>query len=512
MQLERLAIVLRPRHSNEAIDLGVKIAINWFKPLYGAWLSFTLPIIAIIWGLLFWADASHFTILLAIWWMKPLFDRIALYVISRAVFGDEPTVMQSLKATRTLLTKTGVFRSLTWARFTPYRSLTMPVDVLEGIRGHSAKMRRSAISNYIGINAIFLTLAGFIIEQVFPICAMAFLAMLSVDGSVNANIVVDMLLDDANYIYSLPIGLYVLGILLWEPIYVAAGFSLYLKRRSDIEAWDIELQFRKMAKKRSSLSSTLLGLALVIFGFGLSAASPDSYAAEKDMTSRELAIQQSPDKLKDILQQPEYGGQIVKEQLRFNNDKAEKKQEKPKKKPVQPKEPVDLSTKGAFDGVAGISQIILWIVLAFVICGIVYFILVRLPLLDKSNKKRSFTPPAEIAGLDIQPESLPQNIAEVALSLIHKGDLRSALSLLFRGSLSVLAHRDRVMFRSSDTEQDCIRLVKRANLTSVDFFIALTQLWLAQAYAHRSPDIIKLERLCMEWPAHFDHQSQWEAS
>ncbi|WP_159566044.1 DUF4129 domain-containing protein [Budvicia diplopodorum] len=508
MQLEQLAIVLRPRRANEAIDLGVRIAINWFKPLYSAWLCFTLPIIAIIWGLLFWANASHFTILLAIWWMKPLFDRIALFVISRAVFGDVPTVMQSLKAARTSLLKTSIIRALTWARFSPYRSLTMPVDVLEGMKGKSAKMRRSAISGYIGINAIFLTLSGFIIEQVFPICAMAFMAMLSVDDTVNSNIFLDVLQGDAEYLYGFPIALYILGMLLWEPIYVAAGFSLYLKRRSDIEAWDIELQFRKMEKKRSALPSALLGMALVIFSF-VSITPSNSYAAETDTSARGLAIQQSSETLNHILQQPEYGGEVVKERLKFADAPKEKKKEQPRKEQSKPS--FNSNSQGPFNGIAGVSQIILWIGLALIICGIVYFVLMRLPVLEQ-KKKRSFTPPTEIAGLDIQPESLPQNIAEVALSLIHKGDLRAALSLLFRGTLSVLAHRDRVMFRSSDTEQDCIRLVKRADLSSTDFFIALTQLWLAQAYAHRSPDIIKLELLCREWPTHFDHQSQWEAS
>ena len=134
----------------------------------------------------------------------------------------------------------------------------------------------------------------------------------------------------------------------------------------------------------------------------------------------------------------------------------------------------------------------------------------RLPVLEQ-QKKKQFKPPAKIAGLDIQPESLPQNIAEVALSMIRQGDSRAALSLLFRASLSVLAHRDRIAFHSSDTEQDCIRRIKRSHLQSADFFIALTQLWLAQAYAHRSPNIDKLEHLCLEWPTHFDHQSQWEA-
>lgn len=509
MQLERLAIVLRPRHSNEAIDLGVRIAINWFKPLYGAWLSFTLPIIAILWLLLSWADASHFTILFTIWWMKPLYDRIALFVISRAVFGDAPTVAKSLRAIPTLLTKTGLFRALTWARFTPYRSLTMPVDVLEGIRGRSARLRRGAISNYIGVNAVFLTLAGFIIEQVFPICAMAFMAMLSIDGSISADIIIDILEGDIDSLYALPVGLYILGMLLWEPIYVAAGFSLYLKRRSDLEAWDIELQFRKMEKKRNKTSSTLLSLALVIFGLGL--VSPmTSDASEDNQSTRAQAIEQSPQTLKEILQQSEYGGKIVKEHLKFNNDK-EKKKDKEKESPKKPRpKPAEYTNQGAFSGIAGVSQIILWVGLALIIGTIIYFILMRLPVLEQ-QKKKQFKPPAEIAGLDIQPESLPQNIAEVALSMIRQGDSRAALSLLFRASLSVLAHRDRIAFHSSDTEQDCIRRIKRSHLQSADFFIALTQLWLAQAYAHRSPNIDKLERLCLEWPTHFDHQSQWEA-
>ena len=30
-----------------------------------------------------------------------------------------------------------------------------------------------------------------------------------------------------------------------EPFYVAAGFALYLNRRVDLEAWDVEQEFRR---------------------------------------------------------------------------------------------------------------------------------------------------------------------------------------------------------------------------------------------------------------------------
>jgi len=42
--------------------------------------------------------------------------------------------------------------------------------------------------------------------------------------------------------------LYLLALLAMEPFYVAAGFSLYLHRRVELEAWDLELKFREIAR------------------------------------------------------------------------------------------------------------------------------------------------------------------------------------------------------------------------------------------------------------------------
>ena len=38
---------------------------------------------------------------------------------------------------------------------------------------------------------------------------------------------------------------YGLVVLFLEPFYVAAGFTLYLTRRSELEAWDIEQELRR---------------------------------------------------------------------------------------------------------------------------------------------------------------------------------------------------------------------------------------------------------------------------
>ena len=35
-----------------------------------------------------------------------------------------------------------------------------------------------------------------------------------------------------------------------EPLYVAGGFGLYLNRRTELEAWDIEIAFRRIDRQR----------------------------------------------------------------------------------------------------------------------------------------------------------------------------------------------------------------------------------------------------------------------
>jgi hypothetical protein len=39
--------------------------------------------------------------------------------------------------------------------------------------------------------------------------------------------------------------LYALAVLVVEPFYVASGFAMYLNRRVELEAWDVEQEFRR---------------------------------------------------------------------------------------------------------------------------------------------------------------------------------------------------------------------------------------------------------------------------
>ena len=107
-------------------------------------------------------------------------------------------------------------------------------------------------------------------------------------------------------------------------------------------------------------------------------------------------------------------------------------------------------------------------------------------------------------GMDIRPESLPEDVAAAALALIGGGRMREALGLLYRGALSALVHRDRIEFAASDTEGDCLRRVaQRGQTDSARYFAQLVAAWQSAAYAGRPPERAPLEALCRAWPAHF---------
>jgi len=97
VQLERLSVALRPRGGWEALDLGFQMARGWWRPVWGTWLAVYLPAAAVL-HVLF--QETLWIAPLVLWWLKPVFDRFVLHVVSRAVFGAPPTVAEALRAWR----------------------------------------------------------------------------------------------------------------------------------------------------------------------------------------------------------------------------------------------------------------------------------------------------------------------------------------------------------------------------------------------------------------------------
>jgi hypothetical protein len=154
-----------------------------------------------------------------------------------------------------------------------------------------------------------------------------------------------------------------------------------------------------------------------------------------------------------------------------------------------------------------IAEFGLWIAAGILLVVALIYLRRIIPEPRLRDKKR-YRPPDALFGFDIAPESLPEDVAGAATEMARTGRLREALSLLYRGALSSLAHHHRLPLGPGDTEGDCSRAVSRVLPESAAYFERLVGAWQAIAYAARTADAASVQRLCDEWRPHFAATSQ----
>jgi hypothetical protein len=109
---------------------------------------------------------------------------------------------------------------------------------------------------------------------------------------------------------------------------------------------------------------------------------------------------------------------------------------------------------------------------------------------------------SHIGGLDISPESLPDDIGAAALGLLQAGRTRDALSLLYRGALSCAVHRYGVVIDPSFTEAEALRAVEgRLDGARVNYFRELIGLWQRVVYAGQTATPEPVATLCTGFAA-----------
>ena len=501
MNLEKLSIALRPRNSWEAIDLGLRLALKHVRPLYGTWFALTLPaglLSFLILGL--WLGSPSWAIFF-LWWMKPAFDRIVVHILARAVFGEASGIRSTLKALPSLLRSTGLLRGLTIGRLSLCRSVSLPVDVLEGLRGRTARERKAVIGRRISGAARWQTLAWLHLEFFFWLGCAGLLFMLIPHEMLPTEpeaMIQWLFVSPPDWLVWAALVPFWLGNLLLEPLYVAGGFTLYLKRRTDLEAWDIELQFRQLSTRHRSRS--LSGLAACFLGLSLICASlPTPSQAQESAGSREVLVAEAPKVLKEIMKAPEFGQEESQYKLHWRSSEAPKKKDWSLPEWLQNAfESLFKLLASAGEGLGWLGRVGAWAMIAIVVAAI-FLLASRFSWRPRIRRK----PPAELAGFDIRPESLPDAIPGQALALLGAGRSRDALSLLFRGSLSRLAHQENLPFSRGDTEGDCLNRIREFSPARTGFMARLLKAWQRLAYAHREIDGAEIEALCREWWAEF---------
>jgi len=478
VQLERLSVQLRPRGGWEALDLGCQMARSWWRPVWGTWLAVYLPAAAAL-HLVF--PERPFFAIVALWWLKPVFDRFVLHVVSRAVFGAPPTVREALGAWRELL-RPGLPAGLLWVqRLSPWRSFTAPVWQLERQTGQAAHERRAALGRRMAGYGGWLTLICATFEGIVfgsALLAAALLAPAAGTPGFEFSTLFRGGGGEEAAGWDLYDSLaYVAAVSIVEPVYVAAGFSLYLNRRAILEGWDIELALRRLDERLRALKAAAVALLAALVWWA--AAPPPAAAAEKSAQAE----------IREVLKAPEF--QTSKEAMTWRY-RGERKNGKTDRSASDFWENV-----GAF--LAQVSQGLAWVALAAGALALAFFLRRYLPQFLAENPDR-YRPPDALFGLAVTPASLPDDVAGTAARLAREGRLRDALSLLYRGALSVLVHRDHVPLAEGDTEGDCLRAARRAlPHAGSDYFGRLVGAWQRAAYAGRLPGVAETEALARAW-------------
>lgn len=183
-----------------------------------------------------------------IWWIKPIYESMLLFILSRSVFGEYPDIGQVFSSMREWM-KTAVLTTILFWRLSPSRSFNMPVHLLEGLKGAKRRQRLQTLHRVTGSHAMGVTFIGLMFEYVLSMTLFILMMFLLPDSTLDYISEVVEQSGDETWPYAIGTVIYATVLFILEPFYVAAGFMLYLNRRTQLEGWDIELDFRRLAQR-----------------------------------------------------------------------------------------------------------------------------------------------------------------------------------------------------------------------------------------------------------------------
>lgn len=494
MQLEAATAEIRPRNAWEAIDLGCLLVRRHWRTIMAAWSLSVLPLMLLLYIAL---RESSWIAALIVWWLKPAYDRLILFILSRALFDAAPGAREAVRAWPRELWRSGILASLTLYRFDLARSFSLPPRQLEGLGAKPRRQRMRVLQQQVRGTAVWLTVICLHFEWVIVLSLFALLAMLVPNPlpfdyvSLFADPTTVTRLDWLGNLFG------AIAISLIEPFYVGAGFGLYINRRARLEGWDIELAFRRLqrrlsAKSGRSRAAVVLAACLCI---GLLLGHPETgRAAQPTPPADPKAL------IQEVLQEDAFSQTREVDYWRYIGDSDDASDE----------DKVDLDAMANFSRFIGdLVEALLWVGGGLLIV----WLLINAPrwrgLFPGNPRLQSDTDrPQTLFGMDVRADRLPQDIPGEARRLWQQGESAAALSLLYRGALVALMDDYGLRLPPGATEGDCMHAVAGYGQPKLaQDFTELTRAWLACAYAHRLPRPETFEALCRDWQTHFEKAS-----
>jgi len=239
MQNDSADVVWRPRSTWEGCDLGIRLLQSWLRPVFTCYLVVAVPLFCFF---AITGTVASWLPFLLIWISKPWLDRTILFVLSRALFGRRTSPLDVWRA-RAAVGWQQLLATLTLRRLTASRSFTQPIVQLEGLRGSELRARITQLAaRHRGV-ARAATQAFAAAEFALFVSLFFLQVWLAPHTDTNPWSDLQSLWRPGHaWVSTLE---YAAVVCFLEPFYVAAGFGMYLNRRVELEAWDIEQEFRR---------------------------------------------------------------------------------------------------------------------------------------------------------------------------------------------------------------------------------------------------------------------------
>jgi len=449
------ALSLRRRSVWEAADSGILL---WRGSFIRFMPVFALPVLITAAALRFMPGNSIVLSYLVIWWLRPLFDRLVLHVVSIRFFaagGEPPSRLKGLWAMRR-----GLVGDLLWRRFSPYRAARMPIRVLERMGGEQFRMRKKALDSG-GLDfCSFISAFGLTLEAVLLLSKVVFVSLVCRMFFPEA---LDYMGNNMEIVEVFIFAAFCLNYILVGSLYVCMGFGLYINSRVEVEGWDLQLLFQKFAGNSPVSRTGVKALLLLCLFLAL----PQTAAYSESEPSL-----QSLEVLQAILASPDFGEIRESWGIRLRErDWAD---------------PPDRNFAPWLERIRHIFGYILRAAAILVMAGFVCFALYWYwkhrwkgigPRRDKGE---------HYANALFSPES-PQALFARAEDFFHRGKLREAWAACLSGCIGACVKYRSLSFPANATEYGCLDLVRRSLPGEAAGFAHLVRSWILFAYGGRAP-------------------------
>lgn len=528
MHLGGVTIALRRRMPWEATDLGIALVRAHGRRIFAAWCLVSVPVWVVV-NALGVAINAPWVALLVMWWLKPVFDRVPLYAISRAVFGDSPGVREIVRAQLTWGWR-DVLPWLLWRRPHLGRLWLLPVDLLERVKGAKRRERVRVLAKGDAGPRNQIAMLGLECELMLSI-ALCVVALLFVPTEFLPDATVNLF----HHVFDHPPlwAKVLLNGILWtstsivEPFLVGAGFGLYLNRRVQLEAWDVEHAFRRMAARLARTAQAVsVVLALAVLG-----SHPVQAAARPECPESATAARQSvaPSRDGDVeaavacgksaardavttslpaLFAASYrsdGGAFMTEAKRAQGSLVSTVRDYRwiSRTPVHAPDSDQFGAMSAWmrsiaDLIAIAASYWLWILVGLLLVFVLYHHRAWMSWLQDTAPPEA---PGRIETRTLEsPLELPNDVPNAVRALWQRGEQRAALALFYQAAVHRLVERLDTPLAPGATEGECLSRCRRLkDPRFVGLFARIVACWQAAAYAHRMPETDYLEILLSDW-------------